>query len=46
MILLADLGQATVGLDTLKAQLQAKAQQLGLRIDAQHEDVFKFMHRV
>jgi ACT domain-containing protein len=46
MILLADIGQATVGLDALKFQLQAKAEQLGLKIDAQHEDVFKFMHRV
>ncbi len=46
MILLADVSQATVGLDVLKAQLNAKAAQLGLRIDAQHEDVFKFMHRV
>jgi ACT domain-containing protein len=46
MILLADVRQATVGLDALKAQLNAKAAQLGLRIDAQHEDVFKFMHRI
>jgi ACT domain-containing protein len=46
MILLADVSQATVGLDALKAQLNAKAAQLGLKIDAQHEDVFKFMHRI
>jgi ACT domain-containing protein len=46
MILLADLSHASVGLDALKAQLNAKAAQLGLKIDAQHEDVFKFMHRV
>ncbi len=46
MILLADLTHATLGLDALKVQLHAKAQELGLRIDAQHEDVFKFMHRV
>ena len=46
MILLADVSQATVGLDALKAQLHAKAAQLGLKIDAQHEDVFKFMHRI
>ncbi len=46
MILLADLSQAKIGLDALKVQLLAKAGQLGLRIDAQHEDVFKFMHRV
>ena len=46
MILLADMTGAAVGLDALKAQLQGKAEQLGLKIDAQHEDVFKFMHRV
>ena len=46
MILLADVRKATIGLDALKGQLQAKAEQLGLRIDAQHEDVFKYMHRV
>jgi ACT domain-containing protein len=46
MILLADVSHATVGLEALKAQLNAKAAQLGLKIDAQHEDVFKFMHRI
>ena len=46
MILLADVTHANVDLDALKVQLHAKAQQLGLKIDAQHEDVFKFMHRV
>ena len=46
MILLADLTHATLGLDALKTQLHAKAAQLGLRIDAQHEDGFKFMHRI
>ena len=46
MILLADVTHATLGLDELKVQLHAKAQQLGLKIDAQHEDVFKFMHRI
>jgi ACT domain-containing protein len=46
MILLADLSHASIGLDALKTQLNAKGAQLGLKIDAQHEDVFKFMHRV
>ena len=46
MILLADLTHATLGLDAVKVRLHAKAQELGLKIDAQHEDVFKFMHRV
>ena len=46
MILLADLTHATLGLDAVKVRLHAKAEELGLKIDAQHEDVFKFMHRV
>ena len=46
MILMADLSGARTSLDELKARLSAKAVQLGLRIDAQHEDVFRFMHRV
>ena len=46
MILLGDITHATVSLDALKEQLRVKAEQLGLKIDAQHEDVFKFMHRV
>jgi ACT domain-containing protein len=46
MILLADMTGASVTLTALKEQLQEKGVQLGLKIDAQHEDVFKFMHRV
>ncbi|HTV78820.1 MAG TPA: ACT domain-containing protein [Steroidobacteraceae bacterium] len=46
MIMLADMSHARVGLGELKTQLSAKAGQLGLQINAQHEDVFKFMHRV
>ena len=46
MIMLADLESATVPFDELKRRLDAKGAAMGLRIDAQHEDVFKFMHRV
>ena len=46
MIMLADLEKAAVPFDELKRRLDAKGAELGLRIDAQHEDVFKFMHRV
>jgi ACT domain-containing protein len=46
MIMLADLEHATVPFDELKRRLDAKGAEMGLRIDAQHEDVFKFMHRV
>ena len=46
MILMADLGQAAVPFEELKAKLAAKGEELGLRIDAQHSDVFRFMHRI
>ena len=46
MIMMADMTKATLSLDQLKSRLAAKATELGMRIDAQHEDVFKFMHRV
>ena len=46
MIMMADLENATVPFDELKRRLDAKGAEMGLRIDAQHEDVFKFMHRV
>jgi len=46
MILMGDMEKATVTFDELKRRLNAKGEQMGLRIDAQHEDVFKFMHRI
>jgi ACT domain-containing protein len=46
MILMGDMEKATVSFEELKRRLNAKGEQMGLKIDAQHEDVFKFMHRV
>jgi ACT domain-containing protein len=46
MIMMADLEHASVPFDELKRRLIAKGEEMGLKIDAQHEDVFKFMHRV
>lgn len=46
MIMMADLSGSTLSLEQLKARLAAKGTELGMRIDVQHEDVFKFMHRV
>jgi ACT domain-containing protein len=46
MIMMADLEKATLPFDELKRRLKAKGDALGLKIDAQHEDVFKFMHRI
>ncbi|HEY8520545.1 MAG TPA: ACT domain-containing protein [Gammaproteobacteria bacterium] len=46
MILMADMANASVPFDELKRRLNAKGEALGLKVDAQHEDVFKYMHRV
>ena len=46
MIMLIDMEKASVPFDELKRRLNAKGEAMGLKIDAQHEDVFKFMHRV
>lgn len=46
MILLADVAQASVPFEELKRRLKARGDEMGLKIDAQHEDVFKYMHRI
>jgi ACT domain-containing protein len=46
MILMADLGQASLPFDEIKRRLVAKGEAMGVKVDAQHEDVFKYMHRV
>ena len=46
MIMMADIEKASVPFEELKRRLNAKGEEMGLRIDAQHEDVFKYMHRI
>lgn len=46
MIMMVDLAGATLPFDEIRNRLNAKGDELGMKIDAQHEDVFKFMHRV
>ncbi len=46
MIMMVDVERAGVSFAELKSRLNARGEAMGLRIDAQHEDVFKFMHRI
>ncbi len=46
MVLVADMDKATVDLITIKDLLHSKGEELQVRIDAQHEDVFNYMHRI
>ncbi len=46
MIMLVDISGATLPLDEIKRRLDETARQLGLQILAQHEEIFRYMHRV
>ena len=46
MILMADVSDARVTFDDLKRRLTEMGERMGVKVDAQHEDVFKYMHRV
>jgi ACT domain-containing protein len=46
MIMMVDIADASVSFEALKKTLNAKGEEMGLKIDAQHEDVFKYMHRI
>ncbi|AEF94110.1 ACT domain-containing protein [Desulfotomaculum nigrificans CO-1-SRB] len=46
MVLVADMEKSTVDLGGLKEKLNQLGQGLGVKIDAQHEDAFRYMHRI
>jgi ACT domain-containing protein len=46
MVLVADMAGSKTDLVSLKEALAKKGEELQVRIDAQHEDVFNFMHRI
>lgn len=46
MVLICDMEGSRVDLARLKEELNSKGRELGVRIDAQHEDVFNYMHRI
>jgi ACT domain-containing protein len=46
MVIVADMSESTKDMVDLKDKLAEKGREIGVRIDAQHEDVFRFMHRI
>ena len=46
MTMLTDIKKTTVDFAGLKKLLEEKGRELGLKIHAQHEDIFRFMHRI
>lgn len=46
MIMIVDITECQVDFNTLKEKLEEKGQEIGVKVSAQHEDVFQFMHRI
>lgn len=46
MSMFVDVGQSKAGMDELRAQMKMIEEEMGLKIQLQHEDVLKSMHRV
>ena len=46
MMMLVDLSHMNVSLAEIKELLDRKGEELGVSIKAQHEDIFRSMHRV
>ncbi len=46
MVMVADMNNASIDLVALKELLNREGEQLKMRIDLQHEDIFNFMHRI
>lgn len=46
MVMVADISKSTVDIPELREILNRKGEELELKITVQHEDIFKYMHRI
>lgn len=46
MIMVVDIAKSTINLQELQNVLREKGEEIGVQINVQHEDIFKFMHRI
>ncbi len=46
MVMIADMGKATISLKDLQKKLDKVGEDIGLEIKAQSEDIFNIMHRI
>ena len=46
MIMMVDLGEASITFEELSDRLARKGQELGVRVEIQREEIFKAMHRI
>lgn len=46
MIMMVDVGQASVSFEALRKALDDKGHQLGVKVEIQREEIFQAMHRI
>jgi ACT domain-containing protein len=46
MVMVADIAESTIDIAQLREILNRKGQEMELQITVQHEDIFKYMHRI
>ena len=46
MVMVVDTTSSTIEVGSLRERLPEKGHELGIQITVQHEDIFKFMHRI
>jgi len=46
MIMIVDIAASQVSLQELQDILKKRGEEIGVQINAQHEDIFKYMHRI
>ncbi|HCP14809.1 MAG TPA: ACT domain-containing protein [Peptococcaceae bacterium] len=46
MMMIVDISKSTVSLQSLQDILKTLGDNIGMQIQAQHEDIFRFMHRI
>ena len=46
MMMVVDISKSVLSIQELQDQLEALGKKIGMRIQAQHEDIFRYMHRI
>lgn len=46
MIMLVDISKADISINDLQENLNRKGREIGVQVIAQHEDIFRYMHRI
>ncbi len=46
MVMLVDISNVDVSLTDLQKNLNKKGKEIGVQVTAQHEDIFRYMHRI